>query len=119
MPNKNYLAGRRCEWAVCKFYREMGWEAVRTAGSKGLVDVVAWKPGGLIHLVQVKRSKRGGKSWQDANWKALGRRGPAATWLCWGCRSASPACRVYAFVYRHGKRAPEIYDLDGTREWVA
>lgn len=119
MPNRNYLAGRRCERAVVKFYREMGWEACRTAGSHGLIDVVAWAPDGPLHIVQVKRCKRGG-SWRDGNWKRLIKRSPQKLDSC--CPDltmmlATP--RVYAFVYRHGKRTPEIYDAQGAREWAA
>jgi len=48
MPNKNYLAGRRMEHALIKELRGKGLEALRTAGSHGVADVIAYSPEGLI-----------------------------------------------------------------------
>ena len=45
MPNKNYLAGRRMEHALIKELRGKGLEAMRTAGSHGVADVIAYQPG--------------------------------------------------------------------------
>ena len=45
MPNKNYLAGRRMEHALIKELRGKGLEALRTAGSHGVADVIAYQPG--------------------------------------------------------------------------
>jgi hypothetical protein len=40
MPNKNYLAGRRMEYARAKAWRDDGWDVMRTAGSHGAFDLV-------------------------------------------------------------------------------
>lgn len=54
MPNANYQKGRRFEWAICKHYRELGYDASRTAGSHGKFDVIATRAGGDIILAQCK-----------------------------------------------------------------
>lgn len=49
-----YARGRRYEWQVRDHLVSEGYAAVlRTAGSKGAVDLIAFKPGELL-LVQVK-----------------------------------------------------------------
>lgn len=40
MPNLNYLAGRRFEYARMKFWRERGYSVLRTAGSHGAWDLI-------------------------------------------------------------------------------
>ena len=47
MPNKNYLAGRTSEYKVMKDLRSKGLEALRTAGSHGVADIVAFHPRSL------------------------------------------------------------------------
>lgn len=47
MPNKNYLAGRAMEYKVMKDLRSKGLEALRTAGSHGVADIVAFHPRSL------------------------------------------------------------------------
>lgn len=47
MPNKNYLAGRAMEYRVMKDLRSKGLEALRTAGSHGVADIVAFHPRSL------------------------------------------------------------------------
>lgn len=54
MTNKSYAAGRRAEYKCIEHLREEGWPAVRTAGSHGPFDVVAWS-GKHILLIQVKK----------------------------------------------------------------
>lgn len=57
MPNKNYLRGRRLEWQVKKDLEAEGWIALRTAGSHGHWDVIAFKDTGhsiLTRLIQCK-----------------------------------------------------------------
>jgi Holliday junction resolvase len=50
----NYARGRRYEWEVRDHLLSEGYSPVlRTAGSKGAVDLIAFKPGELL-LVQVK-----------------------------------------------------------------
>ena len=64
----SYHRGRGKEWEVVHFFRNHGYYAQRTAGSKGLWDVHAYFPGGHHYLVQVKYSKTGTPStYQDAN----------------------------------------------------
>lgn len=41
MPNKNYISGRRFEYKVIKWLKEQDFYAVRSAGSKGVCDVLA------------------------------------------------------------------------------
>jgi len=43
MPNKNYERGRRLEQEVVNIFKEKGWIAVRTAGSKSPFDVILIK----------------------------------------------------------------------------
>lgn len=45
MPNSNYRNGRALEYKVIKDLRNKGLEAMRTAGSHGVADVVAYQPG--------------------------------------------------------------------------
>jgi len=47
MPNSNYLAGRAMEYKVMKDLRSKGLEALRTAGSHGVADIVAFHPKSL------------------------------------------------------------------------
>jgi Holliday junction resolvase len=57
MPNKNYLRGRRLEWQVKKDLERDGWIAVRTAGSHGHWDIIAFRDHVdrlLIRLIQCK-----------------------------------------------------------------
>jgi Restriction endonuclease len=59
MPNKNYLKGRRFEYAIMKSFREDGYDVSRTAGSHGKFDIIAISPGnGCIELIQCKVVKR-------------------------------------------------------------
>ena len=41
MPNKNYLKGRRKEYAIMKKYKALGYICLRTAGSHGFADIIA------------------------------------------------------------------------------
>lgn len=54
MPNKNYLAGRRFEYEVMRAYEEMGYKTLRTAGSHGEFDVVAYHPHSGVIMIQCK-----------------------------------------------------------------
>jgi Holliday junction resolvase hjc len=69
-----YARGRRKEWDVVKRLRAAGWFAQRSAGSRGLWDVVAVKPEHRPLFVQVKYTKGGpmrNVAWQDKNSDAL------------------------------------------------
>lgn len=43
MVNKNYTRGRRFEYRVKKFFEDLGFYVVRSAGSKGVADLVVVK----------------------------------------------------------------------------
>ena len=47
MPNRNYTAGRALEYKVIKDLRSKGLEGLRTAGSHGVADIVAYHPKSL------------------------------------------------------------------------
>lgn len=55
MPNRNYEAGRRLEHDVRRHLVGEGYEVIRSAGSKGAIDVIALKEGQVL-LVQAKRN---------------------------------------------------------------
>lgn len=58
MPNSNYRNGRALEYKVMKGLREKGLEALRTAGSHGVADIVAYHPrsltDGLVDILTPK-----------------------------------------------------------------
>jgi len=58
MGLKAYSKGRRLEYKVKHRLEAKGWYVVRSAGSKGLIDLVAIKPKKVL-LIQVKRRKPG------------------------------------------------------------
>jgi Holliday junction resolvase len=51
----NYTNGRALEYAVIADLENDGYRCTRAAGSKGVADIIALKPGEVL-LVQVKRS---------------------------------------------------------------
>lgn len=53
MPNKHYLRGRASEYRVQRELESEGFETIRTAGSHGVADVIAWN-GHLVRFIQVK-----------------------------------------------------------------
>lgn len=65
-PRSNYHRGRDLEHRVRTHLRNEGYEALRTAGSKSKVDLVAIKPGQIL-FVQCKRSG----ALPPAEWNAL------------------------------------------------
>jgi hypothetical protein len=54
-----YADGRRIEYAVTADLRENGYEIQRAASSKGVADVLAFKPGQVL-MVSVKRTSMPG-----------------------------------------------------------
>lgn len=54
MKSTPYAAGRRAEYKCLAHLRDHGWRAVRTAGSHGPFDVIAWA-GHDILFIQVKK----------------------------------------------------------------
>ncbi len=56
MPNSNYVAGRRAEYAAVNELKKQGAVvAQRTAGSHSLIDIFALMPDGKVRLIQVKK----------------------------------------------------------------
>ena len=56
MPNKNYTAGRALEYKVIKDLHSKGLKGLRTAGSHGEADIVAYHPKSLTDgLVDILR----------------------------------------------------------------
>ena len=56
MPNSNYRNGRALEYKVIKDLRNKGLEGLRTAGSHGVADIVAYHPRSLTDgLVDILR----------------------------------------------------------------
>jgi Holliday junction resolvase len=56
--NKNYRAGRAFEYEVVEHWRERGYDSIRTAGSHGLYDVIAFRVDRKPEMVQCKRTSR-------------------------------------------------------------
>lgn len=55
MPNRKYEKGARREREIVNHFREKGWYATRSAGSKSQYDCIAIDLGELtIRLIQVK-----------------------------------------------------------------
>lgn len=50
-----YSDGRRVEYAVIHHLKAEGYEVLRAAGSKGVADLICFKPGEVL-IVNVKRS---------------------------------------------------------------
>lgn len=72
MPNKNYLAGRRLEYDLMRLYEERGFSTLRTAGSHGAFDVIAYDEKRKPVFIQCKRvanqatAKRMGKVYESS-----------------------------------------------------
>lgn len=57
MPNKNYLSGRRFEYARKQVWERDGFAVMRTAGSRGFYDLIAVANNASVNLIQCKRVK--------------------------------------------------------------
>ena len=56
MPNRNYLSGRRFEYKVKAAWEAEGWKVLRTAGSHGEFDLIAYRGGKTTPVfIQCKR----------------------------------------------------------------
>ena len=55
MPNKQYIAGRAFEYQVMATWRSRGYSVIRASGSKGLYDIVAFRPDRKPELIQCKK----------------------------------------------------------------
>ena len=55
MPNRRYYKGRSFEYRVRGFYESHGWFVIRSAGSKGIADLIAIAPRlRQVHFIQCK-----------------------------------------------------------------
>lgn len=65
MPNNAYARGAAFERTIVEHVRGFGWFAVRSAGSHGLVDVLAIDQNGGPHFIQCKtgKAKMSKKEW--------------------------------------------------------
>jgi Holliday junction resolvase len=52
--NKRYVRGRSFEYYVKKAYEEKGFLVVRSAGSRGRIDLVAISKEGKVYMIQCK-----------------------------------------------------------------
>ena len=71
MPNNSYLRSRRREWQLMNNFREIGYDACRSAGSHSAFDVWAWnEKDRLVTLVQIK-TKKGSRKAKIKNLKTF------------------------------------------------
>jgi Holliday junction resolvase-like predicted endonuclease len=92
----HYTSGRAKEYAAIRELKRRGASlVVRSAGSKGLADLVAIF-GAVVWLVQVKYVT-GTRTWQDANW-----------WKLQALKRDPVHVVVHAMVYRRGRAEPAI-----------
>ena len=72
MVNKNYIAGRRFEYKVKKYYENKGYTVLRTSGSHGFADLVAIKNDArIIIFIQCKNrkpTKQETKEFEEFSW---------------------------------------------------
>jgi len=100
-----YAAGRRKEYDAVQRLRAAGWRAQRSAGSRGLWDVVAVKPGQRVRLIQCKYTAlaptflaRPVPGVLDANARAL-----------LALEASDVPCDVELWVYHRGTAQPLTY----------
>lgn len=93
-----YQRGRAKEWAVCKRLRENGYEAIRSAGSHGLFDVVGVSDLDAV-LIQVKYTRLRGAVPKDENWEKF------------EVLDVPGNVHKYVYVYRYGNAVPEVIKL--------
>lgn len=67
MPNANYRAGSRLERLWIAQMKQQGYEATRSAGSKGKIDCIAWNDTEII-MAQVKN---GNHAWNASDLETL------------------------------------------------
>lgn len=111
-----YASGRRAEWRARDWLRRRGYTVIRSAGSKGLVDLVGWRghrydesPTSLrdVVFVQVKYTRQAkGKrfaSWVDENWRTLS---------AMKADGRTPhGVGIGAIIYHYGDTVPEVFWL--------
>ena len=52
----NYQRGAQTEYRACQELERVGYTTLRSAGSKGAIDIVAWNHNG-VRFIQLKRTK--------------------------------------------------------------
>lgn len=57
MSNANYVAGRNLEYKRKKVWEAEGFRVLRTAGSHGDFDLIAYRPRSPVVLIQCKKVK--------------------------------------------------------------
>lgn len=73
-PNRNYVAGRDFEYEIVHELRGVGYEAGRSGGSHGIIDVWAIHPlNNTVKFIQAKRTSAVGRTPDDANVQKLKR----------------------------------------------
>ena len=59
--NEKYIAGRKFEYEIIRYFEEKGYYTIRSAGSKGLADIVAIsynnRPCDMPIIIQAKKYK--------------------------------------------------------------
>lgn len=86
MPNRNYERGRAFEYEIVHELRGVGYEAGRSGGSHGVIDVWGIHPiTSHVRFIQAKRTITGGTP-NDANVQKLKRlaeksRNSSCTWV--------------------------------------
>lgn len=55
MPNPNYKAGRAFEYKIAKLWRELHYTVIRSAGSHGFADLMAFCAECPVFAIQCKR----------------------------------------------------------------
>lgn len=110
-----YASGRRAEWRARDWLRRRGYTVIRSAGSKGLVDLVGWRgskgrgdsPLPDVVFVQVKYTRQAkGKrfaAWVDENWRTLS---------AMKADGRTPhGVGIGAIIYHYGDAVPEVFWL--------
>jgi Holliday junction resolvase len=67
MPNANYRAGSRLERLWMAQMKQKGYAVVRSAGSRGVIDCIAWNETEII-MAQIKN---GNRAWNAADLETL------------------------------------------------
>lgn len=79
----NYSRGANFERLVQKLLEEQGWFVIRSAGSHGLVDLVAFKQDCITRFIQCKISKGDMTKAAKRELAVLAIKHKACAWLYW------------------------------------
>ena len=113
MPNKRYKIGYGYEYRLVKKFIRAGWEAYRTAGSKGIrdVDVIAIKPDPITNNVVVKLIQVKATSNEKYDWKNLTRKERAILLELAHRYKNYDNVSVELWIFYRGKRKHKIIDI--------